>query len=400
MTRLAHGLGSAPPVEVAQVVTRFIAGAGGVALRGVLPFDPERYRVTFVTGEVGPLADIAVEAGHQVLVEPSLVPTISAQNDRIACARLQRLFMERQFDVVHTHSAKAGAVGRWAAHRAGTPLIVHTYHGFPFHPFQNPARRTAYVAMERRLARITDAVLAIGTGVATEALRRGLARPDTLRTVAPVVDGRVVEQTEVTRAAARRLLGLAPDVPVVGTVGRLDFQKAPEHFVEALVGLRHEAAVGVWVGGGPLVGETRALAERLGVEHRLRLVGERRDVADLLPAFDVFAMSSRYEGLPCAVVEAMRCGLPVVATAVNSVPDLVVPGVSGVLVPPGRPATLAAAVDALLDAPATARRLAAEGQRRAGATYDATALSAVLDEVYSEGLTGGPFKQAPLEHAR
>jgi glycosyltransferase involved in cell wall biosynthesis len=121
------------------------------------------------------------------------------------------------------------------------------------------------------------------------------------------------------------------------------------------------------------------------------LVGERRDVPDLLPAFDVFVMSSRYEGLPCAVVEAMRCGLPVVATAVNSVPDLVVPGISGVLVPPARPDLLASAVDGLLDDPTTARRLAREGRQRAGSSFDATELSKVLDEVYSRNLAATPF---------
>src|SRR3954464_14602097 len=126
-----------------------------------------------------------------------------------------------------------------------------------------------------------------------------------------------------------------------------------------------------------------ALAERQGVGHRCRFVGERQDVADLLPAFDVFAMASRYEGLPCAVVEAMRCGIPVVATAVNSVPDLVVPGESGVLVPPGRPRLLAEAIDDLLDDRPKADRMARLGQEGAGSTYDAVSLAEVLDQVYS-----------------
>jgi glycosyltransferase involved in cell wall biosynthesis len=377
---------STPRIEVAQVVTRFIAGAGGVALRGVLDLDPDRYRVTFVTGEIGPLADRAADAGMEVVVEPSLVAPLSPQQDRTALVRLSRLFRQRQFDVVHTHSAKAGAIGRWAAHRTGVPLIVHTYHGFPFHQFQSPARRAAYVAIERRLAPVTDMVLAVGTGVATEALRRGLARPGALRTVAPVVDGRVVEQDARTRAAARALLGLAPDVPVVGTVGRMDFQKAPEHFLEAVALMRHPDAVGVWLGGGPALEELRDAATQRGLAHRMRFIGERHDIPDLLPAFDVFAMSSRYEGLPCAVVEAMRCGLPVVATAVNSVPDLVIPGVSGVLVSPARPAELATAVDDLLDDPAEAARLAAGGRGRAGAPFDAAALAAVHDQVYSAHL--------------
>ncbi len=374
---------SRPRLEVATVVTRFMAGAGGVALRGALHLDPDRYRVTFVTGEAGPPADQAVQAGFEVIVEPHLVSPVSPRNDARALDRLSRLFLERRFDVVHTHSAKAGALGRYAAHRCDVPLVVHTYHGFPFHQFQSPLRRAAYVAIERRLAAVTDVVLAIGTGVATEALQRGLARPEALRTVPPAVDGRVVEQDLATRLTARALLGLDPTRPVVGTVGRVDYQKAPEHFLRAAAALRHPDALAVWVGGGPMLAELRERVHRQGLDDRVRFVGERHDVPDLLPAFDVFAMSSRYEGLPCAVVEAMRCGLPVVATAVNSVPDLVVPGVSGVLVPPARPEMLAAALDSLLADPGTAHRLARAGQHRAGEAFDASALSEILDQVYS-----------------
>jgi glycosyltransferase involved in cell wall biosynthesis len=383
-----------PRVEVAQVVTRCIAGAGGVAVRGALALDPERYHVTLVTGQGGPLTDRAAAHGIDVVVEPSLVSPVSPRDDARALGRLTRLFAAGSFDVVHTHSAKAGAVGRLAAHRSGVPVIVHTYHGFPFHEFQGVARRAAYVAIERRLSRITDVVLAIGSGVATEALRRGLARPNALRTVTPVVEADVVRANALTRAAARTALGLPPGATVVGTVGRMDYQKAPEHMLEAIARMRHHDAILVWVGSGPLEEETRALAERLGVSSRVRLLGERSDVAALLPALDVFAMSSRYEGLPCAVVEAMRCGLPVVATAVNSVPDLVVPGESGVLVRPGNPAELAEALDGLVDDPGTTARLALRGQELAGRPYDAAQLATVLDEVYSGGLAGNALALA------
>jgi glycosyltransferase involved in cell wall biosynthesis len=370
-------------IEVAQIVTRFIAGAGGVALRGVLHLDPERYHVTIVTGQGGPLTETAAAAGMRVVTEPSLVAPLSPRDDATALRRLTAICRASGFDVVHTHSAKAGALGRLAAHRAGVPLIVHSYHGFPFHEFQSPVRRAAYVAIERRLSRITDVVLAIGSGVATEALRRGLADPRTLRTVAPVVDSRVVPRSLESRRAARSSLGLGPDVPVVGTVGRIDFQKAPEHLVRAMAALRNRDAVAVWIGSGPLSGELAAEVRKHGLEGRFLTPGERSDVADLLPALDVFAMASRYEGLPCAIVEAMRCGVPVVATTVNSVPDLVVPGESGLLVPPARPDLLATAIDSLLDDPATAARLAARGREVAGAPFDAEGLAAVLDEVYS-----------------
>jgi len=376
-------------IEVAQIVTRFIAGAGGVALRGVLPLDPDRYAVSIITGQGGPLTERAEAAGFRVILEPSLVSPLSPREDRRALRKLTELCDSGGYDVVHTHSAKAGALGRLAAHRAGVPLVVHTYHGFPFHEFQNPLRKAAYIAIERRLAKITDAVLAIGSGVATEALRRGLATPSTLRTIAPVVEAITVPKTGESRSAARAALGLDDQVPVVGTVGRIDYQKAPEHLIAAIARLRHLDATAVWIGSGPGLAEARELVRREGLLDRFVFAGERSDVAALLPAFDVFAMASRYEGLPCAVVEAMRCGVPVVATAVNSVPDLVIPGESGVLVPPGRPELLAAAIDGVLDDPRTAERLVRQGRLLAGATFDAERLAEVLDQVYSGGRTVG-----------
>ncbi|WP_328993367.1 glycosyltransferase [Kribbella sp. NBC_01245] len=376
-------------IEVAQIVTRFIAGAGGVALRGVLPLDPDRYNVTIITGQGGSLTDRAEAAGFRVILEPSLVSPLSPRDDRTALRRLTALCLAGRYDVVHTHSAKAGALGRLAAHRAGVPLIVHTYHGFPFHEFQNPLRRAAYVAIERRLATITDAVLAIGSGVATEALRRGLATPSNVRTIAPVVEAITVPKTEQSRAAARAALGISDGAVVIGTVGRIDYQKAPEHLIAAIARLRHQDAMAVWIGSGPGLAEAERLIRRAGLVDRFVFAGERSDVAALLPAFDVFAMASRYEGLPCAVVEAMRCGVPVVATAVNSLSDLVVPGESGVLVPPGRPDLLAAAIDGVLDDPRAAERMVALGRVLAGANFDAGRLAEVLDQVYSTGRTAG-----------
>jgi glycosyltransferase involved in cell wall biosynthesis len=375
--------GTAPRIHVAQIVTRCIAGAGGVALRGALNLDPERYRVTLVTGEGGALTDRAAAAGIRVVVEPSLVSPISPREDSRAFGQLRRICEQEAFDVVHTHSAKAGVLGRLAAHRTGVPAIVHTYHGFPFHEFQSPWRRNGYVAIERQLARITDMILAVGTGVATEALRRGLARPAALRTVAPVVEAGQRPRDAHSRAAARRLLQFDDATQIVGTVGRIDYQKAPEHLIEAAARMRHTATHFVWVGSGPGLDDARALVGARGLADRFHFLGERNDVPDLLPAFDAFAMSSRYEGLPCAVVEAMRCGLPVVATAVNSVPDLVIPGESGILVPPANPRLMAQALDTVLGDPRLADRLGRTGQVLAGRPYDAQALAVALDEVYT-----------------
>jgi hypothetical protein len=176
-------------IRVAHVVTRCIAGAGGVAVRGAVGLDPKRYESVLVTGTTqGPLLDEARRHGVEVVIVPELRSPLSPRDDAVALHRLRRVLREQHVDVVHTHSAKAGALGRVAARSIGVPTIVHTLHGFPFHDFQGHASHAAYVAIERRLSRITDAILAVGTGVAVEALRRGLASPEQLHTIGPAVE--------------------------------------------------------------------------------------------------------------------------------------------------------------------------------------------------------------------
>jgi glycosyltransferase involved in cell wall biosynthesis len=369
-------------VKVAIVVTRFQEGAGQVALRGALAMDPDRFEVTVVAGSGNRLLSEAAEAGLEVVLEPALRSPVAPPHDLRALQCLSRLITDRGFDIVHTHSAKAGALGRLAAHRARAPRIVHTFHGLPYHEFQPAPQRALYIGIERRLGRITDVALCVGAGVAVEVIRRGLIRPERVRTIGVAAGGTTVARGPATKAAARSRLGLPLDAPVVGAVGRLTYQKAPEHFVAAMVGLGRPDVVGVWVGGGPLAQHVAELAARSSARARVLFVGERSDVRELLPAFDVFALPSRYEGLPVAVAEAMACGVPVVATAVNAMSDLVVPGRTGLLVPPERPAVMAAAIRYLLDRPAEADRLAQAAQAGLGERFSDQALGAALESAY------------------
>jgi glycosyltransferase involved in cell wall biosynthesis len=316
-------------------------------------------------------------------VEPGLRAEIAPLSDLRALRRLTGLLAELAPDIAHTHCSKAGALGRVAARRAGIGRIVHTYHGFGFHEFQSAARRRALIAVERRLGRITDVGLCVGTGVAVEAIRRGLLAPERVRTIAVPVQssGRLAGAPRgQARTDARARLGVPEDRQLVGAVGRLTYQKAPEDFIAAIAALDRPGVTGVWIGDGELAGRVAALARTAGPD--IMLAGDRADVAELLPALDVFALPSRYEGLPMAVAEAMACGVPVAATAVNAVADLVEPGVTGLLVPPQRPELMAAAIGYLLDSPAAAARMAAAGQARIGARYSAAGLSAALTAAY------------------
>jgi glycosyltransferase involved in cell wall biosynthesis len=382
-------------LQVAQVITRLMAGAGAVALRGALALDPDRYDVVFVTGEGDRLVQQARAAGFEVVLMPRLRSEIAPADDRRALADLQVCL--RDFDVVHTHSAKAGVLGRTAAHRVQVERIVHTFHGFPFHQFQSPLRRVAYVRIERRVGTFTDVFLAVGPAVAAEAITRRIALPERVRTIGVGADLTGPVPGARDRAEARRLLGVPPGMRVVGTVGRLTFQKAPGDFVRAVAALPRDDVFAVWIGDGELRRQTERLAARCGLSGRMAFTGERGDVAVLLPGLDVFAMASRYEGLPCAIVEAMTAGLPVVATAVNAVPNVVIAGETGLLAPPGRPELLAGAIGYLLDHPAEAARLAATARGCLGDDLSQAALGKVLAQAYqSPGSGTSPHAEPEL----
>jgi len=209
------------------VITRFIAGAGGVALRGALALDPTRYSVTILSAAGGPLLAEAEKAGFEVVRLRHMVPVVSLRTDPQALRELTGELRKGRFDIVHTHSAKAGALGRIAAYRVGVPAIVHTFHGFPFHDFQLWPLRAAYIQIEKRLGRITDQFLAVGGAVAAEAINLRIAPAERIRTIASAIDLNIPPASPGNRAAARRLMDLPDDALVVGTVGRLAPQKAP-----------------------------------------------------------------------------------------------------------------------------------------------------------------------------
>jgi glycosyltransferase involved in cell wall biosynthesis len=367
------------------MITRLEGGAGVLTLRGAKSLDPGQFQVTIIAGSGNYLLDEAAAAGLEVIMEPALRMPIDPRSDVRALRSLGSLLRERSFDVAHTHTAKAGALGRMAARSAAVPRIVHTYHGFPFHEFQSRSRRAAYIAIERRLGRITDIALCVGTGVAVEAVRRRLVAPERIRTIGVAVEGTAGTELPArvpgARDRARRALGVPADATVVGAVGRLTYQKAPEDFLAMMRHLDRAGVVGVWIGGGELADRISRLARAQPA--RILLAGERTDVPGVLPAFDIFVLPSRYEGLPTAVVEAMECGIPVVATAVNAVADVVVPGHTGLLVPPRRPDLLADAVRYLIDQPAVAARMAVTARARLGERFAISALRDALAAAYT-----------------
>jgi glycosyltransferase involved in cell wall biosynthesis len=368
-------------LRIAHVTANFADGSGGITLRQALALD-ERYSSTILAPEHGSLFDRAEAEGLEVirLREMGRGRRVYPWADVRALRELGEHLRAGEFDLVHTHAGRAGALGRVAAHRLGGCAIVHTLHGFPFNEFQSPVVRRTLQSVERRLGRITDYFITDGTFVASEAIRLKVAQPERVRAVISPIDA-VPLISESTRHNARLLLGIPDGARVVGTAARLVVQKSPLDMVKAIAALQPDVYM-VWLGDGDLRAKTERLIAKEGIGERFLLLGDRNDVSTLLPAFDVFAMSSLWEGLPCSVVEAMTCGIPVVATAVNSVPEIVISGKTGLLARPGDPASLSQALAYMLEHPVEAARMAATARTQIGEQFRTDLMGRELMEVY------------------
>jgi glycosyltransferase involved in cell wall biosynthesis len=359
------------PLRVLHVITRMmIGGAQENTMLSCALIDPTLYPSTLLTGPEtgleGSLHNEAAARGVHVIVEPSLVRRISPWHDLVATLRLRRVMRDGRYDIVHTHSSKAGILGRIAARFAGVPVIVHTAHGWGFNDHQPWYLYWLYVVLERVCAPFTGAIIVVGAPNREKGLALGIGRPEQYRLIRSGIEVQVYRDVRVSRDDARRRLGLPRDAFVIGSVGRLEGQKAPLDLLAAFVPVAAERPEThlVYVGDGFWRGELEAAIARAGLQGRVHLAGLRRDVPELLRAFDVFALASRWEGLPRVFPQAMAAGLPIVATRVDGAPDAVTPGENGWLVEVGDTAAMSRCLRALACDPAMARRMGAAGRAR------------------------------------
>jgi glycosyltransferase involved in cell wall biosynthesis len=385
-----------PKVKVLHVITRFIAGSGGNTLASAVGMDPARYEMWVAGMPGGPLWEEAERAGVGTVRLRHMRERLSPWHDLLVTLELVRLIRRERFTVVHTHCSKAGLSGRLAARLAGVPVVVHTFHIFAVHPGLSRARRLSYTVLERLVRGCAHRYVAVAPRVALDAVRQRIASPGSVVVIPSAVDIDGIPTEE--DPAVRQELGIRADVPVVGAVGRIVAQKAPLDFVRmcALVHSRRPEVAFVMVGDTTLESagleeETRHEAERLGVP--VIFTGFRPDAPRVAASFDVYVVTSLYEGLGRAVTEAMASARPVVATAVNGVPDLVEPGATGLLAPPSDPEALATAVEWLLDHPEEAARMGAQGRERVRGFFAPHVMCQALDQLYGE-LLGLPDQQA------
>ena len=299
-----------------------------------------------VAGTIPPgersMEHVADELGVPYLHLPLLQRELAPRADAAAVGRLRRIIRERHANVLHTHTAKAGATGRLAAlasGRARPGAVVHTYHGHVLSGYFNPGRERAFRVVERILTWSTDALVAVSDEVRDDLVRLHIARAEKFAVI-PYgfdLDARVGAPPG-TRARVRTELGLAEDAFVIGWAGRLTAIKRPLDLIRVTAGVP-EATL-VLVGDGEDRPAVEALARELGITDRVRFLGYRDDLGALYSAFDVFLLTSANEGAPVVVIEALAAGVPVVATDAGGTASVVDADETGLLAPVGAVAEL------------------------------------------------------------
>jgi glycosyltransferase involved in cell wall biosynthesis len=370
------------PIRILRVITRL--NIGGPSRHVVLLSrdldDGIEFQTTLVSGTTAPHEGDMLDYAHANGVGVELVPTlgreISPADDLVSLARLVKLMRWLRPDVVHTHMAKAGTVGRLAAMVCRVPLIVHTYHGHVFHSYFGPLKTRVFITIERALGMGTSRIVTVGDSQRDEIASYGVAPRDKLVPIRLGLELQPFLNAEQARGQLRSELGVATSTPLIGIVARLVPIKAHETFFEAarIVHAKLPEAQFLVLGDGERRAELEALVRHLNLEDSVRFLGWRHDMLRIYADLDVVALSSRNEGSPVSLIEALAAARPVVSTAVGGVPEVVIDGVTGLTVPASDAGALADGMLSLLIDRSRGGELGAAGRRHVYPRYDSSRL--------------------------
>ncbi|MCI0721157.1 MAG: glycosyltransferase family 4 protein [Acidobacteria bacterium] len=355
-------------IKIARIITRMdLGGAQRAVLQLSSGLDPQRFEQIVITGEGGLLLpELAGLASIRHRIVPEMTRHVgfgAVWNDLRAGRRVCQILRSFQPHIVHTHTPKAGIVGRWAARAAGVSGIVHTYHGFGFSPHHPQWQKALYVGMEKLTATITTQFVAVSDRNRVLGQEYGLFRQGECALIRSGIDFAWFRRRSVDKTQKRMELGVKPSDKIVGVVASFTPAKGLHLFLEAALKVSREVpgVCFVMVGDGALRPQLEKQARALGLNSAIKMLGWRRDVPELLQTFDVFLLTSLWEGLPRSLVEASLSGVPSVASNVDGIAEIVKEGKNGYLVPPGDTEAMARNVVRLLQDEPLRRRMGEYG---------------------------------------
>jgi glycosyltransferase involved in cell wall biosynthesis len=385
-------------VKILRVIARLNMGGPALHVAYLTAGLRERgYDTTLVAGSLArgedSMAFVADARDVEIVRIDELGREISPLRDLVATLRLAWLIRKERPDILHTHTAKAGTVGRVAAllaGRRGPPIVVHTFHGHVLRGYFGPLRSSFFRLLERWLAARTTALIAVSPQVRDDLVALGIAPRERFAVIRLGIElGERVAAEQNGRDESRRYLGIGPDRFAVGWIGRMTAVKRTDDVLVAFKRLQEEGvdAVLCMVGDGPDRPQLERRAHELGVVRDTLFLGYQEEVAPFYAAFDALVLPSSNEGTPVSAIEALAAGRPVVATRVGGVPDVVVEGEDGFLVEPGATDHLADRLAELARDPELRERMGEAGRQRVLPRYAVERLVDDVDRLYRELLS-------------
>ncbi len=347
------------PIRIMNVIARLNVGGPAVAVTHLTErMGAPDYESILVCGTIEPgegdMTYYAKERGIEPIMIPELGRSLNPIRDIKTLWKVYQLIKQEKPDVVHTHAAKAGFVGRVAAWMAGVPVIVHTFHGHVFRGYFSPTKTRFFILLEQIAARMSDSIITLSDGLRRElAEEYHIARKGRITVLPLGLDLGGFTQMARKSGVFRKEHGIVVDAPLIGIVGRITPIKNHPLFLKAAVEIRKQLPTArfVIVGDGEIRAEIEALVDELGLREAVIFTGWQKDLPHIYSDLDMLVISSVNEGTPVTVIEALAAGCPVVATAVGGVPDLLDHGKLGKLVNDQTPDSLATAIVKTLAAP-------------------------------------------------
>lgn len=325
--------------NIAIIITKLeLGGAQKVVLALAAGLDKKKFNVHLLCGPEGRLDIEANKIKNIKLVYiEELIAPIKLVSDLVAYLKIISYLEKNKIDIVHTHSSKAGFLGRLAAIAAkNKPVIVHTVHGFPFHEYQNPIVHLLYVLLERLVGGFTKKLIAVGSEVVEYGLKNGVENKEKYAVIRAAIDIASFKNAKVDKKKYLEKFGLKAGVFTVGMIGNMKKQKNPFGFIEIarLVIEKNSNVQFVFAGDGPLMGEMQKKIIKYKLENKIKLVGWINEPEKFLKSIDIFLLASLWEGLPCTLIQAAAAGVPAIASAIGGNREFIKLASSGILYSP------------------------------------------------------------------
>ncbi len=394
------------PIRVLHIITRMIQGGAQentlLTVEGLNQRDD--FRATLVSGvDRGPEGELLsrVNPSTPLIIVPELGRRISPLADLVTFVKLYRIIRKGRFHIVHTHSSKAGVLGRLAAKLARTPLIVHTIHGLAFHEYQPWVANWLARSIKMICAPMTDHYLSVSRLIGQKVVDAHVVPQEKLTTVYSGMELDWFLHPKADPSSVRREFGIPPDAPVVGKIARLFPLKGHEQLLDAApeVVRRHPGVRFFLIGDGILQKSLQDRARRQGILEQFVFAGlvPRERIPDMLCAMDVLVHTSLREGIARVLPQALAMGKPCVTFALDGAPEVVIHGETGFLVKPGDSAGLADCIATLLADPELRARMGAAGRRLVVKEFRAETMVEKTAAVYSMLLKRHPGRLAAFQ---